>query len=241
MALENPTYISDLVSTNPTATDGLSQGDDHIRNFKSAVKATLPNLTGAVTATHIEINLLAGASSSAGDINAIENFEETISSTTSEITVAASKTLNITDSEKLKVSSIPVYGMVVLDVPTTLVASGSMATGAWTAVDSSTLNAAQAKKAIIKIEISSTGSGNTVLVGRSYVRKTGSGLVTDGRSSVVHASQYATSTYNYNIFGAGTTTVNLDTSFDFDYYLELVASPGTSSNNCSIVLVGYYV
>jgi len=31
MALESGTYLDDLVNTNPTATDNVSQGDDHLR------------------------------------------------------------------------------------------------------------------------------------------------------------------------------------------------------------------
>ncbi len=64
MALETATYISDLVSTNPVgATDTKSQGDDHIRLLKSTVKATFPNVSGAVTATHTEMNYLVGVTS----------------------------------------------------------------------------------------------------------------------------------------------------------------------------------
>lgn len=60
MALETATYISDLVATNPTSTDPKSQGDDHLRLIKAAVKATFPNVTGAVTASHADINQLTG-------------------------------------------------------------------------------------------------------------------------------------------------------------------------------------
>ena len=56
MALESATYIDGLVSTNPAATDTQKQGDDHIRLVKSAVKATFPNVTGAVTASHTDLN-----------------------------------------------------------------------------------------------------------------------------------------------------------------------------------------
>lgn len=56
MGLESATYISDLVATNPLGTDLKSQGDDHIRLIKSAIKATFPNVSGAVTATHGELN-----------------------------------------------------------------------------------------------------------------------------------------------------------------------------------------
>lgn len=63
MALETATYISDLVATNPTGGDGKAQGDDHIRLVKSTVKATFPNVAGAVTATHTEMNYLVGVTS----------------------------------------------------------------------------------------------------------------------------------------------------------------------------------
>lgn len=59
MALESATYTSDLVVTNPTGSDPLAFADDHIRLIKSAVKATFPNISGAVTKTHAEINALA--------------------------------------------------------------------------------------------------------------------------------------------------------------------------------------
>ena len=51
MALESGTYINSLVSTNPAATDGLSQADDHMRLIKSTIKNTFPNVSGAINAT----------------------------------------------------------------------------------------------------------------------------------------------------------------------------------------------
>jgi microcystin-dependent protein len=63
MALESGTYIDSLVATNPTGTDDRSQGDDHLRLIKSTVLNTFPNITGAVTATQAELNLLAGVTS----------------------------------------------------------------------------------------------------------------------------------------------------------------------------------
>jgi len=56
MALESTTYISGLVVTNPTSSDNISDGDNHIRLLKSTVKATFPNVDGAVTGTHTAIN-----------------------------------------------------------------------------------------------------------------------------------------------------------------------------------------
>jgi len=84
MALETVTHISDLNVSNPTATDGLTQGDDHIRNLKTALKTDFPNINGVVSASD-------------EDLSACENFEETISATTSEVSIATGKTLNIVD------------------------------------------------------------------------------------------------------------------------------------------------
>ncbi len=63
MALETGTYISDLVTTNPVAADPKSAGDDHIRLLKSTIKATFPNVSNAVTATHTELNYVDGVTS----------------------------------------------------------------------------------------------------------------------------------------------------------------------------------
>ena len=56
MALETATIISDLNSSNPTATDGLAQADDHIRLIKAVLQSTFPNINAAITATDELIN-----------------------------------------------------------------------------------------------------------------------------------------------------------------------------------------
>lgn len=43
MALESATKISQLVSTNPTSTDVVSQGDNHLRMIKSVLKSSFPS------------------------------------------------------------------------------------------------------------------------------------------------------------------------------------------------------
>ena len=65
MSLENPTYIDGLVVTNPTSSDPVSQGDDHLKLIKSTLKNTFPNVTNAVTTTHTEINQLNDATDAA--------------------------------------------------------------------------------------------------------------------------------------------------------------------------------
>ena len=63
MGLETGTFINSLVVTNPTTTDKRRQGDDHLRLLKSTIKNTFPNITGAVTPTHTELNFVDGVTS----------------------------------------------------------------------------------------------------------------------------------------------------------------------------------
>jgi len=56
MALETGTYIDSLTETNPTSSDNAAQGDDHLRLIKATLKATFPNLVGAMTATEAQLN-----------------------------------------------------------------------------------------------------------------------------------------------------------------------------------------
>ena len=52
MALETGNYIDDLVITNPTASDPISQGDDHLQLIKKVVKQSFPSVDAAVHAIH---------------------------------------------------------------------------------------------------------------------------------------------------------------------------------------------
>lgn len=47
MALESATYVSQLVSTNPSGSDSISQGDDHLKLIKSVMKSSFPDVDQA--------------------------------------------------------------------------------------------------------------------------------------------------------------------------------------------------
>jgi hypothetical protein len=68
MGLEAVTNISDFNSANPVGTDPKSEGDDHIRNIKSGILTSFPNITGPMTASHTELNVLDGVT--AGTVSA---------------------------------------------------------------------------------------------------------------------------------------------------------------------------
>ena len=74
MALETATYINGLVVSNPAATDGLAESDNHHRLVKSTLKNTFPNITGAITATHQELNVLDGITATVGELNALDGI-----------------------------------------------------------------------------------------------------------------------------------------------------------------------
>jgi hypothetical protein len=56
MTVESVTNISDLDINNPAGGDSISEGDDHLRNIKRAIKNTFPNITDPVTATAEDLN-----------------------------------------------------------------------------------------------------------------------------------------------------------------------------------------
>jgi hypothetical protein len=58
MGLEIVLHLDDLDATNPVGTDPRSEGDDHIRNVKSALLTDFPGITGIVTSTHSELNFV---------------------------------------------------------------------------------------------------------------------------------------------------------------------------------------
>jgi len=74
MGLESATYISELDSANPTATDPISQGDDHLRLIKAVLKNQFSGLSGttAVTADGAEMNLLNGCTATTTELNYLD-------------------------------------------------------------------------------------------------------------------------------------------------------------------------
>jgi len=65
MPLETASTINQLVPTNPVATDPLAQADEHLRLIKTTLQNTFPSVTGAINATHTEINTATDGSTAA--------------------------------------------------------------------------------------------------------------------------------------------------------------------------------
>ena len=102
MGLETGTYIDSLNTSNPGATDSVAQGDDHIRLVKSTIKNTFPNVTGAMTATHTELNLLDGCTANTAELNYLDIATLGTAEASKALTVDAS--LDVTGIRNLTVT-----------------------------------------------------------------------------------------------------------------------------------------
>ena len=59
MTVESATYISQLNTAQPTASDNISEGDDHLRLIKSVLQSQFPNLgTTPARPTAAQLNKL---------------------------------------------------------------------------------------------------------------------------------------------------------------------------------------
>ena len=56
MTVEVVNFINDLDPASPTGADSISEGDDHLRLLKKAIKDTFPNVTEAINSTAAEID-----------------------------------------------------------------------------------------------------------------------------------------------------------------------------------------
>lgn len=151
MGLETGTYISDLVVTNPVSSDPKSQGDDHFRLIKSTVKTTFPNITGAVTGTQSELNILDGATLSTAELNILDgatlstaelNLLDGVTATTTEINYIDGVTSAIQTQMDLKapLASPVLTGTPVAPTATTGTSSTQIATTEFVANTSFTTN-----------------------------------------------------------------------------------------------------
>ena len=78
MGVETFNYIDSLNTANPTSTDNVSQGDDHLRGIKTTLKNSFPSVSGAVTATHTELNKLDGVTATTAELNYVDGVTSNI-------------------------------------------------------------------------------------------------------------------------------------------------------------------
>lgn len=131
MALETGTYINSLVATNPVATDGLAQADDHLRLLKSTIKATFPSLTGAVNATHTELNTVADGGTAATSTTLVDADRIVVNDDGTMVQVALSDLRTYLGSNLAVTSSMITDGTITgTDIAAGTITAANLATGA---------------------------------------------------------------------------------------------------------------
>ena len=136
MALETGTYVNALVTSNPASTDGLAQADDHIRLIKSTIKATVPNVTGAITASHSALNVLDGSTATTAELNVLSG----LTATTDELNYTDGVTSNVQTQLNTKAPTASPTFTGTVAAPTVTVTTANIGTvdlGAWTITESS--------------------------------------------------------------------------------------------------------
>ena len=171
MGLETGTYISDLVSTNPVSSDPKSEGDDHLRFIKSTVKATFPNVSGAVTPTHTELNYVDGVTSA---IQTQIDLKAPIASPTLTGTPAAPTAAPGTNTTQLATTAFVQAASFVSALPVQTGNAGKLvvtdgATASWgTTINATTMSLADGtdatKKAAFALSGITTGTTRTLTV-----------------------------------------------------------------------------
>jgi len=176
MGLETAATIDQLNTSNPVATDGLGQADDHIRLIKSAVKSTFPNVTGVVSASHTELNKIDGYTGSTSELNVLDgitasttelNKLDGVTASTTELNkidglTASTAELNKLDGATATTTELNYVDGVTSNIQTQLnskYVAATQVTGTWqsgTGGTASLVTPADIKAAIIALETSST-------------------------------------------------------------------------------------
>ena len=128
MTVETVNGISDLDDTYPDGGDSKSEGDNHIRNIKTALTTDLPNITGPVTATQDELNILDGATLTTDELNKLDESAQAVTNFTY-------SNINHIDSNGQYAGDFDVNAVIGAGWES-VGPTGSGATNIWTALDS---------------------------------------------------------------------------------------------------------
>jgi len=234
MGLETATYISQLVATNPLATDPISQGDDHLRLIKSVLQAQFSGLSGttAVTASGAEMNLVDGCTATTVELNYLDittlgtsEDSKALTQASSVVTIGAAagdQVLNIA-SHDLVDGGLKLAGTLVTSSATEInkLDGLSASTTELDYNDVSTLGTAEASKTIT-MDASSVTNFVDKVIQRPEVK--------DYSETKVALTPGAAVTIDISTGNVFTITADQDTTFTF-------SNPSPTGKSCAFTLV----
>jgi hypothetical protein len=91
MAVDTAAHISEFDTSKPTGAENASEIDDNLRHIKTVLKTDFAAISGAVTATHTELNILDGVTATATELNKLDG----VTATTTELNYLSGVTSNI--------------------------------------------------------------------------------------------------------------------------------------------------
>ena len=235
MGLESATYISQLVATNPLATDPISQGDDHLRLIKSVLQAQFSGLSGttAVTSSGAELNILDGVTATSTELNYLDITTLGTSANSKAVTQSAGGVITIGAADGDQVLNIASHDLADggLKLAGTLVTSSAAeinkldgvtaTTTELNYVDVTTLGTAEASKAITMDGSSVTNYADKVIQRPEFK---------DYSETVTALSAAATVDIDLTTGNVFTITPDQNTTFTF-------SNPSPTGKSCSFTLI----
>lgn len=243
MALEDLTgtkYIDDLNSSNPASGDVRSEGDDHLRGIKNVLKTTFPSITGPVTATQAELNILDGVTSTAAELNILDGVTATAAEL-NETDASAAAVTNYVSGLRAYIHNDSTHATS-FDIATNIGATfetvgptGSGATNIWAALDDLPSGAVAVTITLpMALTGGTTGDAYDFLI---YARAAGSSTAVGARTRIGHCSFINRSAATE---GDGSTVI-VDIPVSASGIFEMATSEvGTApSATCSMYLKGF--
>ena len=232
MGLESGTYIDSLNSSNPVAGDPVNEGDDHIRLLKSTVKATFPNVSGAVTATHTELNLIDGVTANTTELNYLDISTLGTAEASKAVTTDANN--DSTGMRNLTVSGTITIGSNTATTIQTVYPVGSIYINAAVSTNPGTLLGFGTWAAF--------GAGRVMVGLNSGDSDFDTAQETGGaKTHTLTTSEIPAHTHNSNFVTSGTSVSGVSTSGNYDAATNATSSTGGGSahNNVQPYIVVY--
>lgn len=217
MGLETFGDINDLVPTNPVdTTDTVASMAAHIRGLKSTLQTDFPGVTGPVTSSHTELNILDGVTAITSEFNVLDDSAQAVSNYVNGV-----RTYVHADSGDATL--LDVDGGVTTATWTSIGPTGAGADVTWTALDSVPSGS---NYVTVGLRHKISGSSSGVYQGIVYSRVGGSATGIGSKSVISEISFTNTSAGAEELTTQQHVNIPIDSNGIFDlYWVEVGTSP----------------